>query len=146
MASDSVSAPIRRLFSVSCLSNASCTLLARLVAQLLARCVVLAPLMNVDVTNPLGCDAMCSLSAMQVRHGHSKCSHLEGAARIMMTEGGPRAHWRVRAQRVFGAARSGRQVGEWTDISPCREFISQCTKSFNMTGEDMCHDTVSHEV
>ena len=41
-----------------------------------------------------------------------------------MTEGGPRAHWRVRAQRVFGAARSGRQVGEWTDISPCREFIA----------------------
>ena len=92
MASDSVSAQVRRLSS---LSIASCTLLARLVAQLLARCFVVAPPMNVHVTNQLGCDAMCSLSAMQPRHGHSKCSHPGGAERIMATEGGQRAHWRV---------------------------------------------------
>ena len=58
-----------------------------------------------------------------------------------------RANWRVRVQRVFGARELGKQVLEWTDMSPCRELISQCTKSFDMTGEDMtCHDTVSHEL
>ena len=88
MTSDSVSAQVRRLSS---LSIASCTLLARLVAQLLARCLVVAPPMNVHVTNRLGCDAMCLLSAMQPRHGHSKCSHLGGAERIMATERGQRA-------------------------------------------------------
>ena len=40
-----------------------------------------------------------------------------------------------------------KQMGRWTDMSPCRELISQYTKSFDMTGEDMTrHDTVSHEL
>ena len=91
MASDSVSAPSsqvvfrvvseqRKLYSVGAIGGATACTMRRSCTSHECSC-----------HEPVGCDAMCSLSAMQAGHGHSKCSHLEGAARIMTTEGGQKA-------------------------------------------------------
>ena len=71
---------------------------------------------------------VCSLGAMQPGHGHSKCSHLEGAERIMTTEGGQRATGESEFKESDGAVELWKQMGRWTDMSPCEEFISQYTK------------------
>ena len=103
MSSDSVSTPIRRLFSVSSLTNASCALVARLVAQQLARYWVLAVGVVLHVTKPLG---------------------LMFYARLVPC----RQVWSSESLRRW---RVGKEVGEWADMSPCKGFISLYTKPFS---------------